>query len=190
MFEQISRDLKKTCDLNRQLLSVVFFIMLFAPTLLTYTWLRVYKDGVKREIKKQLANGLEKDQLVRLKFSKSDAEKLHWEHAAEFEYKGEMYDVISSEERGDSITYHCWWDNEETQLNKKLSQLVERALGTNQERDDHQDRLISFFKSFFYTPTYEVGERFASIEDIVFFVISQPLCTVDFEIPTPPPQFC
>jgi hypothetical protein len=80
---------------------------------------------VKREVKWKMIEGLDKEELVTLKLSKKQVvEDLTWKHAKEFEYKGEMYDVVLKNDLGDSVEFVLWWDYEETHLNQQLQALV------------------------------------------------------------------
>lgn len=96
--------------------------------------------------------GMDKKQLVLLKFTRAEKEtKLRWKHSKEFEFKGQMYDVVESEISGDTLSYRCWWDNEETGLNKKLTNLVSDILGNNQQNKENNKRLVQFFKSLYHS---------------------------------------
>ena len=69
--------------------------------------------------------GVDRSELVLLQFSKTDTKTLlQWEHDTEFEFQGQMFDVMEVSEKGDSVTYVCWPDKEETHLNQQLAQLV------------------------------------------------------------------
>lgn len=107
-----------------------FLIQLFVlPLHSTFLSLKYQKKFVKREIKKRIIEGIDASELVYFKFSKKDVKsKLRWEHAKEFEWKGEMYDVVHSNEEKDSIAYHCWWDSDESQLNRKLMALLQTEM--------------------------------------------------------------
>ncbi|PTB91022.1 hypothetical protein C9994_16285, partial [Marivirga lumbricoides] len=108
--------------------SISLFIILFAPGLITYSWLSHQKRAVKHEVKWKMIAGMDKNELVLLKFTSEEAKVLKWEHAKEFEYQNEMYDVVEQQTIGDTTYYWCWWDHEETALNKQLSLLVVKAL--------------------------------------------------------------
>lgn len=96
--------------------------------------------------------GINPEELVLLKFSKEETQtKLRWEHSKEFEYDGQMYDIVSKEVKGDSIFYRCWWDHEETKLNKKLQILVANALNEDEDKRKFQLNLHNYFFSFFCT---------------------------------------
>lgn len=90
--------------------------------------------------------------MVLLKFTKEETEtKLRWEHAREFEYENNMYDIVETEILGDTILYWCWWDHEETVLNRQLDDLVSAIFGNNPWKKQHQEQLIEFYKNLFYT---------------------------------------
>ena len=98
-----------------------------------------------------MIDGIDKKELVLLKFTKEQSKtELDWEHSKEFEYAGEMYDVVEETIKGDSIYYYCWWDHEETKLNKQLSDLVTKAMGQNQQNKENQNRLQNFLKTLYH----------------------------------------
>ncbi len=127
-----------------------------APVATTYFILRNQKKIIKKEIKRKIIAGIAKEELVLLKFTEQEKqEKLKWEHSKEFEFNGNMYDVVDNEIKGDTTIYWCWLDDEETKLNKQLSELVSRALGNNPKNKENQKRLNNFFNSLFYSESKE-----------------------------------
>jgi hypothetical protein len=136
--------------LRNSLRCILLLSCLAAPLLLGYGWLRYQKSVVRKTVKRQLIAGLKPDELVLLKFTPEEARTaLHWEHSREFEYQGQMFDVVKTETRGDTIFYYCWWDHAETELNQKIQALVANALHNNPQHQDNQARLSCFFKSLF-----------------------------------------
>lgn len=98
-------------------------------------------------MKEKLLAGVDPSELVNLRFSRSDAMKLlDWEHAAEFRYLGQSYDVVRVEEYADSVTYVCWWDKAESKLNNELDQLVAQALSHDPPSKDKSKTLLSILK--------------------------------------------
>lgn len=92
--------------------------------------------------------GMDRSELVLLKFSFSEINSgLRWEHDKEFEYRSQMYDIVEKIIKVDSVYYWCWWDHEETALNKELDNLVAKTLGTDRENNSRQKRLVEFYKS-------------------------------------------
>ena len=109
------------------------------------------KKSVRREIKKQIIAGIDCKELVCLSFTLEEAGKeLEWEHEKEFEFRGEMYDVVESETFGDSVRYWCWPDREETRLNQLLVKLVNDNLGNQLMNRDKQNRVKDFYHSLYF----------------------------------------
>jgi hypothetical protein len=120
-------------------------------------WLKHELKVTKREVKRQIIAGLDGSELMNFKFSKSDAGIcLKWKHSKEFEFNAEMYDVVKSIVKGDTIIYTCWWDNKETKLNKQLAHLIGNIIGNNPQNKENQKRLVSFYQKLFHenTPNY------------------------------------
>lgn len=123
---------------------------LIAPLLATVTYLHYQKSSVRKKVKHQIIAGIDKDELVLLKFTEDESQtKLRWEHAKEFEFDGQMYDVVETKIKGDTIYYWCWWDHEETRLNKQLNETVAKIFGDNPQRKDSHKKLAEFYKKLF-----------------------------------------
>lgn len=106
------------------------------------------KYRIRKEVKRQIIAGIDKNELVLLTFSRAAINTdLRWEHAREFEYRGEMYDIVETNETGDSISYWCWWDHRETALNKSLDKLTQSACGQSPGSKEKQQRLQDFVRS-------------------------------------------
>lgn len=94
--------------------------------------------------------GLDKSELVLLAFSKNEAQRLlEWEHDREFEFRGQMFDVVEAAEKGDSVFYRCWPDHAETHLNKQLVQLASGLWENHPSKQEAQKRLLAFFDLLF-----------------------------------------
>lgn len=127
-------------------------LVLVAPFVGMQGWLHIRKAVVRSQVKHRLVEGIWKDELVSLKFSKYEIEnKLGWKDEKEFEFDGEMYDVVSVVSVGDSIVYHCWWDNEETHLSKQLNELTALALGTDKSRQERESHFTHFTQMLFFS---------------------------------------
>ena len=89
--------------------------------------------------------GLPEEELVLLAFSMQDAARqLRWEHGREFEYQGQMCDVVHTVQKGDTIYYRCWPDLAETNLNRRLALLVEQALHHHPQTQDTCKNIYSW----------------------------------------------
>ena len=129
--------------------------MLIAPAVVTYSWLQQRKRVVKKEVKWKMIAGIDKSELVLLKFSKAEmASKLKWKHSREFEFNNQMYDVVDIVVSKDSIKYWCWWDFKETKLNKQLDELLVGVYQHDSKSKEKQDLLYKFYKSIYFQPVF------------------------------------
>lgn len=137
--------------MQNRFISIVLLICLTAPVVGVVGWLQLQKKAVRKEVKHKLMAEVDRSELVLLKFSTEDAaNKLEWEHSKEFEYENEMYDVVQTETKGDTISYWCWWDHEETALNKKLTALTTVALQQDPTHRNNQKQLAQFLQQLFF----------------------------------------
>jgi hypothetical protein len=121
------------------------------PLLSAMGFMYIQKKQIIREVKWKIIDGLQKEELVLIKLTIEESKKeLYWEHSKEFEYKGEMYDLVEKKSFEDSVYYWCWWDHRETALNKRLTQLVDSLLGNNHQRQKNKERAIDFYSFLFF----------------------------------------
>lgn len=128
-------------------------------------------------------------ELVKLKFTEQQkTTQLSWHHSKEFEYKGQMYDVVKSELHGDTTYYWCWWDHEETKLNKQLNELVAVVLGDSPKNEESKTRLFKFLESLYFSE-YSISEFFvASGVNSTHFYSQNFYQSILLSHPFPPPE--
>lgn len=162
---------------------------LVAPIIGTYCWLQYKIAIVKKVIEWRILEGIDKGELVLLKFTKAASQtELRWEHSGEFEYKGQMYDIIETEIKGDTIYYWCWWDIEETKLKKQLTELAIHTIDYVGQNTAHQKRLINFYKSLFHPATVKWKFLLSSSKRKANFQYSFHYSSLSFPPPIPPPK--
>ena len=126
-------------------------LLLIAPAVVTYTWIQQRKRVIKKEVKWKLIAGIDKSELVLLKFSKQEIHtKLDWKHSKEFEYNTQMYDIVEKQNINDSVYYWCWWDFEETKLNKQLRTLLVSVYKNDIPFKKKQSEILDFYKSLYF----------------------------------------
>lgn len=142
-----------------------------APVATTFLILKIQKKQIRKEVKWKMIAGIDKKELVLLKFTENEKQsRLRWKHSKEFEFEGQMYDITDSKVAGDTTYYWCWWDYEETKLNKKLNDVVQLALGNNPDRQENHKRIQKFFKSLYFS---ELDNRKASIYNVAVHLYSE-----------------
>lgn len=185
----LSTFIERNRERLRALTAIFLCFSLTLPFLGTYTCLKMEKRKVKRAIKARMIEGMNKSELVLLKFTEEDAaNELEWEHSREFEYNGQMYDVVEKQQQGDTTYYYCWWDHEETKLNLQLSELVANAMGKNPLNKDKQERLNNFLKSLYYSEKSDKNLPAQTSREISPNNIDSAYSTIFFSPPAPPPE--
>lgn len=175
----------------RRSISISLFLCLTGPFVLLFSHLQWERHQVRRQIKREIIAGIDSSQLVQLSFCREQSKALlRWEHAREFEYESQMYDVVFTYCSGDSITYWCWWDHEETALNRKLMALVDGAWGHHPLRQQKQNRLLDFLRGL-YTHDLSTLNNFADAarQHHEFYCPAQRCTSVLFAPLVPPPEF-
>lgn len=163
--------------------------LLIDPMISAFTWLQYKKTVVKKEVKRQINEGMDKDELVLLIFSKEETQtKLRWEHPREFEYNHKMYDIVKTKTVGDTVYYWCWYDHEETMLNRQLEEVADQALGKSQKTRKEIAPLMPYFKTlyclFSFHSVVSIPQLLSERMDLFYHLYSK----VFIQPPTPPPQ--
>ncbi len=135
----------------KKLTSILLLISLTLPFIGSVSWLNYQKKKVKRQVKHQIIAGINKSELVLLIFSKEDLNtKLNWKHSKEFEFNNNMYDIVEADTTNNIVSYWCWWDSEETKLNKQLTKLLAQFLGKDHQNKETKSQLSNFLDALFY----------------------------------------
>lgn len=157
--------------MKRQVCSILFLLILVLPTVVTYTYFQYRRKEIKREVKLQLAN-LNFDDLVLLRFSNHELDaKVRWKHSKEFEFEGKMFDIIQLKKSKDSISFWCWLDKQETELNNKLNTLLVEVCRMDIPMQKQKLSFYQFYKSLYFLETKDLNLfNFQSIhnEEIYF----------------------
>jgi hypothetical protein len=132
--------------------AISLFLVLCLPLAGLSGWLLLERQLLRHEIKQQLLAGIDRAELVHWAFGPEKQAQLEWEHEGEFEYLGEMYDVVERAQRGDTLHLWCWWDHEETALNRQLQDLVQITLGQDPQRQEQRHQRIQWLTWQFAPP--------------------------------------
>lgn len=172
---------------KHSILAAFLICLLFAPFVVLQGWMQVRKASIRKEMKHRIMAGIPSDQLIQLSFSKEEAQKLRWKDDKEFEFEGEMYDVVSSVSNDDSITYRCLVDNEETKLDKQLTELTASAFGMDNARRERQEHFTNFVQTLFFSKP--ATWSLARLNDILSIERSvNGFSSWNISPPSPPPE--
>lgn len=129
-----------------------FFMVLFiAPFYGTYLYLSLQQKAIQEAVQRKLEEGIHVNELVKLTFLKKEIPKLlKWEHGKEFEYNGQMYDVVEVTDVGDSLQYLCWWDKAETATKKNKQKLLHTRIDTSNPVKHIPLTFSDYYKSIYF----------------------------------------
>lgn len=174
-------------SLNK-LISIILLTGLILPGLFSLVSFNYNKYQIKKQVKKEIIKGFDKSELSLISISKHQKNtKLQWIHSKEFRYNGEMYDIVKLIETPDSIHYYCWWDKEETELNNKISNVLNHIFSDNPQSKKMLSKSFSFLGVF-----YEIVKVFDSLINesylLMYFHSSESTISQSCKPITPPPQ--
>jgi len=122
-----------------------------------------------------------------MSFTDMELEKLNWKHSHEFEFNGQMYDVVNKEIHGKTTVLWCWNDSKETAINKQIDKLLAFALGNNQQSKETQKRLNNYFNSLFYNELQPL-KIFINHNNYQYSIYKVVYHLLRLSPPSPPPQ--
>lgn len=144
----------------RNRLSILFILVIILPFVGVYGWLKFEKKAIQKSVKRLMIEGIPEDELVQFTFAKEDtANILNWIHGKEFEYRGEMYDIVNRYYSEDSVKYDLWWDHEETALNRKLARWTNQLINQSPAEQSKSNYLTFVLRSMFSADSKIVFQR-------------------------------
>ena len=166
-------------------------VLFIAPFYGTYLYLSLQQKVIQEAVQRKLEEGIPENELVKLTFFKKEIPKLlKWEHDKEFEYNGQMYDVVKVTDVGDSLQYLCWWDKAETATKKNKQKLISEEINKSKPSKHKPVNFSDYYKSIyvFLTPCSE-NEIVVPIGRTSFsFAKHEGILST--EPPFPPPKIC
>jgi len=147
------------------------------------------KERVRKGVKMRILEGIGRDQLTTFRFTLEEAGRdLRWEHPGEFEYQGNMYDVVARTASGDTIELLCYHDHRESVINKQIKNLTERTQQHEPFSRQHQKHLQRFLQTpfVFSSLNYQVPDLSGAFSIHPGWV---PACLRGYpDHPLPPPE--
>lgn len=175
--------------MKNRILGILLIGLLVLPFAGTWIYLSHLKTQLRKEVKHMIISAMNDEDLTLLVFTKKDVSGLKWKHSAEFEYKGQMYDVVRSEEKNGLIYYWCWHDHEETALNDKIEKVLNRLSGAGSQDKQKSQNIHRFYQSLYFSVLLklELSENNSGLE-IIYKNIESAIKGLYPEPPTPPPR--
>ncbi len=148
-------------------------------------WIKKHRHEIKTGLLKELPDELLI--VVCVPLHNPEAVPLEFEHEEEFKLNGEMYDIVRSEIRNDTIYYVVFHDKKESSLYRSLTTAVNQRSSHDQASNQRALQLFSIGQCL-YLPIGEVREVFnvrsiPMIENGSYRIIETPAYVF-----TPPPK--
>ncbi|WP_343785506.1 hypothetical protein [Wandonia haliotis] len=177
--------------MTRTISVILLIAVLYIPFLGLRTYFELERKQIRKEVKRKLMSEVPVDQLVELRFSKHTIDReVNWKHSKEFEYRGEMYDIVYRKEKNDSLFFHCWWDREETALNQRVNQLATICFAKNTDPESRTAKLKVVCEKE-YIPLHILLtelQKFQSHYEVIADRPPEIYFDISLEIPVPPPR--
>lgn len=139
--------------------SVVFIALLLLQSVISLVVYDVKLKQVKRSVKWAYLNERTNEELTLVKVAKIFEQRgntyFRRVHSKEFQFLGEMYDVVRQQEKGDTTYYYCFHDREETFLAKTIQQQLFNLLAGDTEKSKQQKKVWDFYQ-IKYVPTSQL----------------------------------
>ncbi len=131
----------------KKLITILLLIILSINLLGTYGIFRYHQFRLRREIKRQIKNGVKEEELLIFNFEINELEKLTWTKPNEFKIGSRFYDIVRKEINKGLIVLFCIDDKRESILFSKLDDIVKNRA--------NQSGLQQLIKKVFQLKSYQ-----------------------------------
>jgi hypothetical protein len=166
----------------------LFLLIIFAFDIIGYLVIYdIQRWRIKYTIKEQIRHELPNESLTLIVDSGLDKVAIDWREKNEFEFKGDMYDVVRTIIKKNVTYYYCIADRAETLLNKQVDQIVNIKLNDKVKTSKGLTHLIKIIEIVFchniYNFTFLLQSEKA-LSQIPYYNYHSPY----IEIYSPPPE--
>lgn len=150
--------------------------------------IKIVQWDIRKDMAATIAHGVGEDQLVLIKISNHDQPTdFVWVEPHEFRYKGNSYDIVREEIRGDSTYFYCVFDERETALYAEIDKKIVTEMANDPERQQQQKELLQKIPKFyfFHADPFLRGFNFYSKLPMTRLLALSDAITIP---PTPPPD--
>lgn len=133
--------------------------------------------------------GIKPENLTLLKFTPKEAQtQIRWEHAHEFEHQGQLYDIVRTEQRGDTTLYWCWQDRTETHINAQIASLTLQNIEQDAQSKKAKINALKFYAELFWVEKNIFHFfSFTLLLKLKAFYAGEPIAQAETP-PLPPPR--
>ncbi len=143
--------------MQKQFLSISLIVAFLLPLGGQYAFLQYQRYSAKKQVKHAFLQQLPAAALTYFSFQESKiATAVRWEHAQEFEYQAQMYDVVRADTVAGYIHLWCWHDAKESAAQQELRVWVARNMGHETPLQEQNLRFFNFLKTLFFHPNAHI----------------------------------
>lgn len=176
----------------KKFLQIITFTFVIAASLffvagqsLDYFVFKYRQTVIRKEIKKQIKNGVEESELFVFSYEKIQTGNVEWvKEGKEFRINGSMYDIVHLKIENGEWIYKCVNDTQEAKLFVELDNLVKKRMNGNSSDDYLKNLVKDFVKVYFDSEStcfLDSPQEESTLFRFSFYHLS-------FEITSPPPQ--
>lgn len=152
---------------------------------------KIEQTQVRKEIKHQIKSGLRENDLHLFVYSKKEFEQFDWVRKdLEFELNNEMFDIVRSENKDDTVLLYCVNDKEETLLFAQLDEMIRKKMEQESSSSQNSSRkLVKFFKFFnCILPQFENKYQSEEADQNTFSELISHYLSPYIKVSSPPPD--
>ena len=172
--------------------SVILLLLLavMAPISFAFLSYHVQLKLIKREVKQQLIQETNKEDLVSLSFDMNSElfKSLHWEHDREFEFNQKMFDIVEVDTIGDTIHYLCFPDKQETALNLAFNKKLEDRYANDTPSKNRAHQMHSLIYGLYFIPQELDNQNYTAYTSCQYAAYHFSYQSIGLDLTAPPPQ--
>jgi hypothetical protein len=173
------------------ILSLLFVALLLMQSFISIFAYNLKLQSVRSKVKLELLNKVEESKLVLVKVARTLEQtpnnQFKKNHDKEFEFLGEMYDVVNTVERRDTTYYYCYQDRDESDIIRGINRWIKDNFGNSKEKNETED-----IQKVFFEKDYEVATLFCypsfAMNESDFFIEGTTILVGFTNCFAPPPE--
>jgi len=174
-----------------QSLSILFVALLLLQSVVSIFVYDSQLKSVRRKFKWETLFSLKNEQLTLVKVAKSLEEspnqKFKRIHGREFQFLGEMYDIVRKTAHTDTTYYYCFHDSDESEIVRSINQWMHDNFGDSNNAKDKSKPIKDAFKQ----PYISNKSTFTFIPEVRYISLvhtTQLYTSATSVIVVPPPE--
>lgn len=150
---------------------------------------KVLQYKIRKEVKHEIKRQLPSSELSVIEVSKKQLQDIIWEKEnEEFYYKGNMYDIVRSDESVTSVTYYCINDKQEEALFENLDEYIDNNIASQKSTKSSSSKKTADTSVKLYFNTEISFNHCTNCIESEFIIAFENYSSVYTEISSPPPK--